>query len=135
MRCDILPFVFVILAACERAPEPPPETVEVAEDEDPEVQLLLAEDGALSFKARAINDEELRTILDKARRLYEIGGPRRGREGSEEIAPGSAPRRLRVLLRASPGVPHERLREVAGTILSEEPRELRVLCRDPWALR
>ena len=123
----------VILAACERAPEPTPEMVEVTGDEDPEVQLLLAEDGSLSFKMRTITDPELRTILDMARRLYERGGPRSHRsQGLEGIEPASAPRRLRVLLRASPGVPHERLREVVGTILSEEPKELRVLCRDPW---
>lgn len=118
MRCDVLLIVFTVLAACERAPQPPPEPAPV---EKAPVEFLLADDGTLSFRGQPITDPEFETIVDKSTRLEALASGRGHRE---------RPRLLRVLLRAAPDVPVERQREVVGVVLSQRPRDLRVVFGD-----
>jgi biopolymer transport protein ExbD len=89
------------------------------DDEDDRLILNVDKQGQILYKARRISLEELGTILDKAKRVYELKQKAIGKDGFEEVAPGVKASKLYVLLRADKETPWQHVQWLM-TIMAEQ---------------
>jgi biopolymer transport protein ExbD len=91
------------------------------EDNDPDDRLILNVDkqGRILYKQRAISLDELGTIIDTAKRVYDAEMKLKGQEGMEEVAPGVKASKLYVLVRADKDTPWQHVQWLM-TIMAEQ---------------
>ena len=90
-----------------------------ADDPDDRVILNVDKEGQVLYKSRAITLDELGTILDKTKRLYDMKQKQKGKDGYEDVAPGVKASKLYVLLRADKDTPWQHVQWLM-TIMAEQ---------------
>ncbi len=89
------------------------------DDPDDRVIVNIDKHGQILYKSRARTLEELGTILDKAKRLYDLKMKAKGKSGLEDIGGGAKASKLYVLLRADKDTPWQHVQWLM-TIMAEQ---------------
>jgi len=90
-----------------------------ADDDEERIILNLDKEGAIHWKGKNINMDELGTILGTMRDTYEIKKRARGESGMEELPSGGRASKLYVLLRADKDTPWQHVQWLM-TIMAEQ---------------
>ena len=91
------------------------------QDNDPDDRVILNVDkqGRILYKQRPISLDELGTIIDTAKRVYDLKMKAEGKQGMEEVAPGVKASKLYVLVRADKDTPWQHVQWLM-TIMAEQ---------------
>jgi biopolymer transport protein ExbD len=90
-----------------------------ADDPDDRIILNVDQFGRIRHRGNTINMDELGTVLDQAKRVYNLKKKAKGEDGMEEVAPGAFASKLYVLLRADRDTPWQHVQWLM-TIMAEQ---------------
>ena len=90
-----------------------------ANDDEERIILNLDKDGAIVWKGKSVNLDELGTILGTMRDTYEIKRRQQGKSGLEDLPGGGKASKLYVLLRADKDTPWQHVQWLM-TIMAEQ---------------
>jgi biopolymer transport protein ExbD len=90
-----------------------------ADDPDDRIFLNVDQYGRIKHRGVTITMDELGTVLDQAKRVYNLKKKAEGEDGMEEVAPGAFASKLYVLLRADRDTPWQHVQWLM-TIMAEQ---------------